>query len=136
MHLIEEYGTFWTKNPQNMKKYRTLVRSKNSGVYVLYNGSAPVYVGRGQIKRRVSKRNREGSSKSRYWDHFSWFLVDNEDIERELEALLLKILPFYLRCLNRQKAQFLKATRQNKKDIIRLKLPGSLSDRTKLRRSK
>lgn len=127
MGLIKEYGTFWARNPENIREYKSLVRGRASGVYVLYSSSAPVYVGKGRIKSRVTKRDR-GGSKSPYWDHFSWFLVDNSNIEHELEALLLKALPFYLRGLNKQTAHFLDATkRKDHHPHACLKLPKSLS---------
>jgi len=127
MDLIKEYGSFWARNPENIREYRELVRSKASGVYVLYSGSAPVYVGKGHVKTRVTKRDR-GGSKSPYWDHFSWFLVDNSNIEHELEALLLKVLPFYLRSLNKQTAHFRGAKkREDHHPQTCLKLPKSLS---------
>jgi len=104
--LIKEYGTFWARNHENMEAYTSRLRKKHAGgIYVLYNGSAPVYIGKGHIRSRVTKRHRSGS-KSAYWDHFSWFVVNDENIEHELEALLLKTLPFYLRCLNLQEARF------------------------------
>jgi hypothetical protein len=125
--LIKEYGTFWARNKENLAEYKSLVRSRGSGIYVLYSGSAPVYVGKGRIKSRVAKRDR-GGSKSPYWDHFSWFLVDNSDVEHELEALLLKALPFYLRSLNKQTAHFLGAAkRKDHHPLTCLRLPKSLA---------
>lgn len=127
MGLIKEYGTFWARNRENIAKYRSCVRSKASGIYVLYSGSAPVYVGKGHIKGRVTKRNR-GGAKSRYWDHFSWFLVDNSDVEHDLEALLLNVLPFYLRSLNKQTAKFRDdRKRKGLNNEAELRLPKSLS---------
>ena len=106
--LIQEYGTLWARNPENMRRYTSLLEKKHAGgIYVLYNGSTPVYVGKGHIRRRVTKRD-HGGSKSKYWDHFSWFVVNDKSFEHELEALLLKVLPFYLRCLNLQAAKFLR----------------------------
>jgi len=131
MGLIEQYGTFWERNSKNMTKYGELVRSKAGGIYVLYSGSAPVYVGTGRIKSRVSRRTRKGSSKSRYWDHFSWFLINDLKIEREMEAFLLKVLPFYLRCLNRRTESLRGATNQNRHAESRLTLPHSLRRRVK-----
>jgi hypothetical protein len=127
MSLVRKYGTFWARNKDNMKEYRSFVRSKESGIYILYSGSAPVYIGKGHIKSRVTKRDR-GGSKSPYWDHFSWFVVDSKEVEHELEALLLKALPFYLRSLNRQTAHFIKhgTKAKERNPQTHLELPKSL----------
>jgi hypothetical protein len=62
----------------------------------------PMYVGKGQIAKRVKGHARPGSSKTRYWDHFSWFVIDNSRFESQLEIILLRSLPYYVRSLNRQ----------------------------------
>jgi hypothetical protein len=74
------------------------------GIYILFDGSTPVYVGRGNIRRRV--RNAHNSERrGEWWDHFSWYTVPNEKHERELEALLLRMLPPFLRILTRQRGK-------------------------------
>src|SRR5437660_5594162 len=56
---------------------------------------------KGKIASRVRGHAKKGSSKSKYWDHFSWFVIHG-GFENELEAVLLRTLPFFVRSLNRQ----------------------------------
>jgi len=39
------------------------------------------------------------------WDHFSWYIPCEAGLIRDIEALLLSMLPFPLRVLNRQKGK-------------------------------
>ena len=99
--LVSEYGISWPRNPTNLRKIKKEI-GKKTGVYVLTHGAMPMYVGKGQISKRVKGHARPGSSKSKYWDHFSWFVLDNTQFESQLEVILLRSLPYYVRSLNRQ----------------------------------
>ena len=99
--LVSEYGLAWPRNRANLNKIKKDI-GKKTGVYVLTHGAMPMYVGKGQIAKRVKGHARPGSSKSKYWDHFSWFVLDNSPFECQLEVILLRSLPFYVRSLNRQ----------------------------------
>lgn len=74
------------------------------GIYILFDGSTPVYVGRGNIRQRVRSAS-ESERRGAWWDHFSWYLVPNAKQQRELEALLLRMLPPFLRILTRQRGR-------------------------------
>src|SRR6516164_7877753 len=65
-------------------------------VYVLSHGAMPMYVGKGKIASRVRGHAKRASTKSKYWDHFSWFVI-NGGFQDELEVVLLRTLPFYVR---------------------------------------
>jgi len=99
--LVAEHGIAWPRNAENLKKIKQDI-GKKTGVYVLTHGGMPMYVGKGQIAKRVKGRARPGSSKSGYWDHFSWFVLGNSQFESHLEVILLRSLPFYVRSLNKQ----------------------------------
>jgi hypothetical protein len=99
--LVSEYGIAWPRNAKNLKKIKKDL-GKKTGVYVLTHGAMPMYVGKGQIAKRVKGHARPGSSKTKYWDHFSWFVLDNSGFEGQLEVIILRSLPFYVRSLNRQ----------------------------------
>jgi hypothetical protein len=75
------------------------------GVYILYDGSMPVYIGRGRLISRI-KRAKNSKTRGQCWDHFSWFAIPNRRFEADVEALLLRMLPFYLRSLNKQRTHF------------------------------
>lgn len=114
MRVVSRYGIRWARNPANIKKLRKGDPGDPHGVYILCDGSLPVYVGRGRIWARI--RQHERGRKGRYWDHFSWFAVDDHQQESEIEALLLRMLPVSLRILNKQRANFRKARRCKEPD--------------------
>ena len=106
--LFESYGTQWARNTENLQALKGL--GKRWGVYVLCDGSMPVYIGRGRLAKRISghKRSRR---KGQFWDHFSWYAMPSRRFEADVEALLLRMLPFYLRSLNKQRTKFTDAKR-------------------------
>lgn len=101
MALVKEHGLHWARNQENLEEIEDVAGHK-TGVYVLYHGAMPVYIGRGAIAARLRSHNREGSKKDQFWDRFSWFAIGNAGYEKELESLLLEALPFYVRSLNKQ----------------------------------
>jgi len=104
MPLIKQYGLHWPRNQENLEEIEDLAGHR-SGIYVLYHGAMPVYIGRGAISARLLSHAKEGSKKEQFWDRFSWFVIGNAKRERELESLLLEALPFYVRSLNKQTAK-------------------------------
>src|ERR1700679_3605219 len=112
--LVKEYGSLWARNKENIRFFKEHLPSGSTGVYVLFNGSTPVYVGKGHIRGRITSHNK--SAKREFWDHFSWFLIKKSDTEHELEALLITTLPFYLRIFTRQDARFLAHKRCKEKN--------------------
>jgi hypothetical protein len=104
MKLVTKYGKLWPRNEHSIKALAEEGKGLK-GIYILYDGSMPVYVGKGLILRRL-KGHRNSSTRSDFWDYFSWFEVRNPDLLHDAEALLLKTLPYYLRLLNKQQAGF------------------------------
>jgi hypothetical protein len=107
MALIKQFGLHWPRNQENLEEMEDLAGHK-SGIYVLYHGAMPVYIGRGAISTRLRSHGQEGSRKDQFWDRFSWFVIGKGATERELEALLLEALPFYVRSLNKQTGRLAK----------------------------
>jgi hypothetical protein len=107
MALIKQFGLHWPRNPENLDELEDLAGHK-SGIYVLYHGAMPVYIGRGAISARLRSHGKEGSKKEQLWDRFSWFVIGKTASERELESLLLEALPFYVRSLNKHGGKLLK----------------------------
>lgn len=101
MALIKAFGQMWARNPENI---RLVAGQKGEGVYVLYDGSMPVYVGMGNIPSRLTKARRS-TRRGQMWDHFSWYIPSDPKLIREIEALFLRMLPVPLRILNRQKGK-------------------------------
>jgi hypothetical protein len=103
MAFVKMYGKMWARNEENLDALKDLGHLE--GVYVLHDGSMPVYVGRGVIWRRISSHERS-HTRGQYWDYFSWFAINSKSNEKDVEAILLRILPYYLRVLNNQRANF------------------------------
>lgn len=101
MRLVGEYGLVWPRNAVNLEKLKNDLRRKK-GIYVLTHGAMPMYVGKGKIASRVNGHSKPRSSKAKYWDHFSFFVINKSGFESELEVILLRALPFFVRSLNRQ----------------------------------
>jgi hypothetical protein len=118
VQIVTQYGTMWARNAENIAK---IPGSKNGGlgVYILFDGSMPMYVGKGKIKRRIigaSTSKRRGQ----LWDHFSWYAIKKPTMMHDIEVLMLRILPPTLRSLTRQGGNFKRAKpirqdRQNRK---------------------
>src|SRR5215813_3162507 len=101
--LVSTHGLVWARNKDNIRRLREAGRLY--GVYVLCDGSMPVYIGRGKLSARIS-RHRRSKSRGQFWDHFSWYAIPDRRFEADVEALLLRMLPFYLRSLNKQRTRF------------------------------
>lgn len=103
MTLVAKYGERWARHPDNIAKLKSKCGDPE-GVYVLYDGSMPLYIGKGNIRRRL-RGHRTSKSKGRYWDYFSWYEIKDEDLRHQLESVLLRLLPFYLRSLNKNRGK-------------------------------
>ena len=104
MRIVTQYGTMWARNAENIAK---IPRTSEGGlgVYILFDGSMPMYVGKGKIKRRIigaSTSKRRGQ----LWDHFSWYAIKKPAMMHDIEVLMLRILPPTLRSLTRQGGNF------------------------------
>ncbi len=111
MALIARFGEMWPRNPENIELIPGS-KAGGQGVYILYDGSIPVYIGMGNIRQRVRKA-RLSKRRGQMWDHFTWYIPSNPTLTRDIEALLLRMLPFYLRILNRQRGKFEGAKKDN-----------------------
>lgn len=105
MRVVRQYGTMWARNEENIDAI-----PRGQGVYVLFDGSMPMYVGKGDIRSRIGKAHTSKRRKN-LWDHFSWYTIKNPAMMHDIEVLMLRILPPNLRFLTRQGGDFLKAKR-------------------------
>jgi hypothetical protein len=112
--LISRYGRLWARNEKNFEPLRSPERLR--GVYILCDGSTPVYIGKGILVDRISVHH-GNQKKKQYWDHFSFFAVPKENrmFIADLEALIIRMLPFYLRSLNKQRPSFVSKQARMKK---------------------
>ncbi len=99
--IVGRYGKLWTRVPENLRKLASKELSEVTGVYGLYNGTMPVYIGRGNISQQIHRHDRN-RKKDQFWEHFSWYEIIPKGLDKEVESLLLRLLPFYVRSLNRK----------------------------------
>jgi len=104
MGLIKQFGEMWARNDSNIQHVPGSSEG-GQGVYILYDGSTPVYIGKGNVRQRLRAAN-TSERRGDFWDHFSWYLVRNQAHIHDLEVLLIRMLPPYLRLLNRQEGNF------------------------------
>jgi hypothetical protein len=104
MQIVTKYGTMWARNTDNIRKIPGR-REGGIGVYILFDGSMPVYVGKGNIKHRITDARRS-KRRGQLWDRFSWYAVADPKMMHDIEVLVLRVLPPYLRALTRQEGHF------------------------------
>jgi hypothetical protein len=111
MELIKQFGERWARNTENIENVPGSSKG-GQGVYVLYDGSTPVYIGKGNIRQRLREADKDKRRRNS-WDRFSWYLIDDKRLIHDVEVLLIRILPLYLRYLTRQRGHFkgVKATK-------------------------
>jgi len=120
-NIVRKWGPFWERNDENFDKLREEAKGL-SGVYLLYCGWFPVYVGRCQdLSSRIAQHR---GSKSKAWDRFTWFALTEEGHCKELEAIFLRSLPFYLRLNNKQGAHLgVRSVKSKNKNPEQIRLP-------------
>jgi hypothetical protein len=103
--LMKRCGEMWSRNTKNIADVPTN-KEGGQGVYILYDGSTPVYVGKGNIQARLRKANDKSKRRGNSWDYFSWYILKDRHLVHDVEVLLLRILPPYLRYMTRQGGNF------------------------------
>jgi hypothetical protein len=103
MALISARGEMWPRNNEAVKAIPSSNKG-GKGIYILYDGSTPVYVGKGNMQWRIQDARRS-ERRGQAWDHFSWCKIAKSKHQHGIEALLLRMLPPYLRILNRQRGK-------------------------------
>ena len=103
--IVGKYGKLWSRVPANLKKLASKRLRNVTGVYVLYNGTMPVYIGKGKFSQQI-RRHYRNNRKRPFWEHFSWCEIKDKKLEKEIESLFLRLLPFYVRSLNRMGGKF------------------------------
>ena len=104
MALMKQFGEMWARNPENIENVPGS-SAGGQGVYILYDGSTPVYVGKGNVRQRLRAAHNSGR-RGNCWDRFSWYVLKDKDLIHDVEVLLIRALPLYLRYLTRQRGHF------------------------------
>jgi hypothetical protein len=113
--IVQQFGLMWARNDKNLAALPPR-RKGGQGVYILYDGSMPIYAGRGGFRNRINEARRS-IKRAQMWDHFSWFSVKDRRKHHDLEMLMLQALPPMLRSMNRCDGKFVgskKSQRQPK----------------------
>lgn len=131
MRIVRQYGTMWARNTDNIDKIPS-GKKGGRGVYVLFDGSMPMYVGKGNIKSRIKESCRHRRRKQ-LWDHFSWYTIKNTAMMHDIEVLMLRILPPNLRFLTRQGGNFKNAKRVLQDNKIAVQITRKVGPRKRTR---
>src|SRR5882672_8834802 len=117
--LMKCCGEMWARNTKNIGDVPTSKKG-GQGVYILYDGSTPVYVGKGNIQSLLRKANNKSKRRGNAWDYFSWYILKDQRLIHDVEVLLLRILPPYLRYMTRQGGKFkcVRSTAQKPEDSM------------------
>ncbi len=115
--VVAHYGTMWARNTDNIELVPRSKEPGGKGVYILFDGSMPVYVGKGNISARL-KSARRSKRRSPFWDRFSWFGLEDPKMMHDIEVLLLSMFPTHLRSLTRQDGKFVEADGSDEQDEI------------------
>src|SRR5580704_6922426 len=91
MRIVARYGTMWARNETNITK-ALKSRKHIFGVYILFDGSMPMYVGKGEMSKRVRKAA-ESTRRGQRCDRFSWYAIKNPRLLHDIEAIMLRVLP-------------------------------------------
>lgn len=132
MSLIQRYGEMWARNDKTIGKIPGKRDENGQGVYVLYDGSMPVYIGKGYLHSRINKARK--GRKGDLWDYFSWYSISDESHRHDIEALLLRRLPWYLRALNQQSGKFRGATKVEQPGLAKDQKPDAITRKKKWRK--
>jgi hypothetical protein len=116
MQIVTVYGAMWARNTTNIRKIPSSKKG-GQGVYILFDGSMPVYVGKGNISARLTSARRS-KRRGQSWDRFSWYGLTDPRMMHDIEVLLLRVFPTYLRSLTRQDGKFVQADNVNEVDKI------------------
>jgi len=104
MELVEQFGEMWARNDNNIEDVPSNSKG-GQGVYILYDGSTPVYIGKGNIRSRLRDAD-TSERRGNAWDHFSWYVIKQKGLIHDVEVLMIRILPPHLRRLTRQSGHF------------------------------
>jgi hypothetical protein len=131
IQVVNKYGKMWARNTANISRIPLSKELGGIGIYILYDGSMPVYIGKGKISERI-KSARTSKRRGQFWDRFSWYGLANPKTMHDIEVLALKMFPRYLRSLTNQDGNFFKAEKE--RDDKRHKIADVISRKARKRK--
>jgi hypothetical protein len=70
IQVVNRYGKMWARNNVNIGRIPHSKEPGGVGSYILYDGSMPVYIGKGNISARINAA-RGSKRRGQFWDRFS-----------------------------------------------------------------
>lgn len=108
-HLVKEYVRLWPRaifdciTSSGEERRKTYLASdaeldvlKHAGVYILYRGDVPFYIGKTDgwlLKRLTVHATRHGGLSTYFWDHFSAFIIEDKQSRIDVESILIAAIP-------------------------------------------
>jgi hypothetical protein len=114
----------WARNADNI----AAIPRNGKGIYIMFDGSMPEYVGQGKIRSRLAQARRS-KRRGQLWDRFSWYVIADPKMIHDIEVLVLRMLPRYFRALTRQGGNFQRAKRNreaNETAEVISRIPGKI----------
>jgi hypothetical protein len=81
--IVDNFGLMWARNPKSLAALPER-KAGGEGVYMLYDGSMPVYAGTGGFRRRIGYAEKT-HKRAQAWTHFSWFAIKDRTKHYDLE---------------------------------------------------
>src|SRR5713101_6983607 len=106
--VVAHYGTMWARNTDNIGRVPLSKEPGGKGIYILFDGSMPLYVGKGNISARL-KSARRSKRRGQLWDSFNWYGLADPKMMHDSEVLTLRMFPRCLRSLTQQDGHFVEA---------------------------
>jgi len=99
--IISGYARRWPRSVLDMvredgKPFPSVRKElSKKGVYVLYRGSVPYYIGRSEVNlyTRICDHNQPEDDYYNFWDYFSIIVVSAKELVKDVEAVLIVSMP-------------------------------------------
>jgi len=94
----DRFFRMWPRALFHMKEGKKLLKAtlNRPGVYVLYRGDDPYYIGKTSkllIKRLGSQALKPNGRRYNFWNYFSAFTIEDGSHRDEVEAILISAMP-------------------------------------------
>src|SRR5260370_25974346 len=118
--IKEQFFRMWPRAVFHMQEGKRFIETHLStpGVYVLYRNDEQYYIGKDRMlfKRLKTHAIKPNARYYNFWNYFSAFEIDDEDLRDKVEAILISAMPtannahpraFHRKKLNRDEAKML-----------------------------
>jgi hypothetical protein len=95
-NISDRYVRLWPRDLLHIEDQQSALKDKLTwpGIYILYRGSVPYYVGKAHnVYRRLCDHSNIDTRYGNLWDMFSAFAVSDPDARNDVEAILIQAMP-------------------------------------------